>query len=297
MSPRLVGGAAVLVAVVVVLAGTGLGWWNPGPAGAASTPALEVRTSLEPSPSFFGDPLVAQVVVELDTTTVDAASVQVDPGFAPYVESGAPAVTRSKAGREETQVYRYTIQCVTDACLPVGKPRQVQLSPVVVSAAAGKRRLRAIGRWQPTAVASRLTQTDVSASAGRFRKQVTVPPAAFAVSPGALAAVLTAGAVILALAALSVLALELARLAERGRRRAKGELTRLELALAYARDAASRLDPSDRRKAAGLLAETLAAEGRSGLAASAGDVAWSEAPPSPARTLTLVDEVEAERRA
>jgi len=83
------------------------------------------------------------------------------------------------------------------------------------------------------------------------------------------------------------------RAAERRRRSRQAELTPLELAVLHARQSASRLDPADRRKAVGALAEALAADGRTGLADFAGDLAWSEAPPTPARTLTLVDEVEA----
>jgi hypothetical protein len=60
----------------------------------------------------------------------------------------------------------------------------------------------------------------------------------------------------------------------------------------YAREAAGRESPADRRKALGLLAETLADEGEPELAASAEDVAWAETPPSPADTLSVVEEVE-----
>jgi hypothetical protein len=293
MSRRaLVLGAVAGVAILVLVAVTGLGWWSGAPAGGAPSSALEVRTSFEPNPSFFGDPVVAQVAVQRDTRVVAARSLRVDASFAPYVETAPPAVSRSRAGSAETTLYRYTIQCVTDGCLPLGKPRTVQFPPVVVTASAGTRSVKATGRWAPMLVTSRLTAADVAASAGRFRRPATMPRPVYAVSPGPLAGALTAAAVILALAALALLGVELTRLAARRRRDRAAELTQLEVALAYVREAASRDDAADRRKAVGLLAETLAVEGRGGLAASADDVAWSEVPPSQARTLRLADEVE-----
>jgi hypothetical protein len=286
--------ALVAVVVCVLLVGTGLGWWSGAPSSGATGERLAVRTSLDPNPSFFGDELAAEVAVDLDTRTVDPKSVQVDPGFVPFSETVAPVVSRSRAGHEETIVYRYTIQCVSDGCLPGAKPRQIQLPPVVVTAAGGARKARALGRWQPVTVVSRLTPADVSASGNRFRRPGVMPRPVFAVSPRPLATALTVLAALLALGALVLLGFEAARLLERRRARTRREPTPLELALTYVREAATR-DERDRRRAAGLLAETLAAEGEPSLAASAGDLAWSEATPSPARALALADEVEAER--
>jgi hypothetical protein len=288
-----VAGVAAVV-VCVLLVGTGLGWWNGAPSSGATGARLAVRTSLDPNPSFFGDRLAAEVAVDLDTRSVDPKSVQVDPGFVPFSETESPVVSRSRTGHEETIVYRYTIQCVTDGCLPGVKPRRIQLPPVVVTASAGARKARALGRWQPVTVVSRLTPADVSASGNRFRRPSTMPPAVFSVSPRPLATVLTVLAALLALAAVALLGLEVARLLERRRAGARREPTPLELALTYVREAATR-DARDRRRAAGLLAETLAAEGEPSLAASAGDLAWSEATPSAARALALADEVEADR--
>jgi hypothetical protein len=57
----------------------------------------------------------------------------------------------------------------------------------------------------------------------------------------------------------------------------------------FTREAARRPDPRDRRKALGLLAETV---GDDDLAGAAERLAWGEAPPSPERTLSLADDVE-----
>jgi hypothetical protein len=285
-------GVAAGVSVLLVVA-TGLGWWNGSAPEGGGGRALSVTTSLAPTTAFFGDPLVAEVDVQLDRAAIGAGAVRVDPSFAPYAETGAPAVSSSRAGNRETVRYRYALQCVSDACLPTGHGRSIAFAPVVVRAVSGTRRLKAIGTWQPLNLVSRLTSADVASSRPNFRRGLLLPPPVFGVAPGPFADGLTAAAALLVLAGLGICGVELARLAARRRRSRRVELTPLELALLRARESASRLDPADRRKAVGALAETLAAEGRSRLAESADDLAWSEAPPTPARTLTLVDEVEA----
>jgi hypothetical protein len=285
-------GAAAGVAVLLIVA-TGLGWWNGSPPeGGGGGRALSVTTSLAPSAAFFGDPLVAEVDVELDRAAIGAREVSVDPSFAPYAETGPPAVSTSRTGRHETVRYRYALQCVSDACLPPGRGRPIAFAAVVVRAVSGTRRLSALGTWQPLNLVSRLTPAAAASSTPHFHRGLTLPPPVFAVSPGPFADGLTAAAALLVLAGLGICGVELARVVARRRRARRLELTPLELALVRARESASRLDPADRRKAVGALAEALAAEGRTGLAEFAGDLAWSEAPPSPSRTLTLVDEVE-----
>ncbi len=90
--------------------------------------------------------------------------------------------------------YRYTLQCVTDACLPpVGGARPVQLAPVVVRATSGGGRLALTGSWPLVAsVSSRLQRADVSSVTPRFRHPAKLSPADFGVSPTVLAGLLTA---------------------------------------------------------------------------------------------------------
>jgi hypothetical protein len=60
------------------------------------------------------------------------------------------------------------------------------------------------------------------------------------------------------------------------------------------RDAATRTDPADRRRALELLAEAVEAEGRrERLADEVHEAAWVEAPPTPKRSTELADAVEA----
>lgn len=280
---------AALIAVLIV--GTGLGWWNAVPSSGPPPPhRLAVSTSLEPHPAFYGDVLTAKIDVEINSAAVAAKSVRLTPSFDPYVETGPPTVTDTSVGKQETLHYRYSIQCVSDACLPVDKPLAVKLPAITVTAKAATEQLSATAAWPTTFIASRLQAKDVAAT--HFRWAKTVPPPTYAVSPGTLADGLTAAAGLLAVGALALLVFELVRLVERRRRRALVVLTPLEAALAYTRDAARRPDPADRRKALGLLAKTLDGEGVAVLAGTAGDVAWSEEPPTPDRAIELADEVE-----
>jgi hypothetical protein len=287
------GAGAVLVTVLVV--GTGLGWWNGVPSGQPPTQPLAVHTSLEPRPAFFGDALAAEVDVDLDPAIVSTKSVRVVPGFDPYVPTGPPTVTRSRVGRHETMRYLYSIQCVSDTCVPLGKSLAVQFPRVLVTATAGRQALRLTAKWAATSISSRLLKGDTSATP-HFRRPKAMPAPSYAVSPGTVADALTAAAGLLAAAALALLGLELRRLLERRRRHGLVQLTPLEAALAYTRDAAHRADPADRRKALGLLAKILGGEGVPALAYRAGDVAWSEDPPSPDRAIELAEEVENETR-
>jgi hypothetical protein len=280
------------LAVLVLLAGTGLGWWNGAPGGgeAPSTP-LALQTALTPNPAFYGDVVLARVAVQYDPKIVRRGTIRVATSFDPYVETARPAVSAFTSGGTAGIVYRYTIQCVTDGCLPLTKPKQLKFPPAVVTGSSSSGTVRATAPWRPLYVASRLSPADVRAGQ-HFHRSSTVLPASYAVSPGLLETLLVIVALILGAGGVALLVLELRRFTERRRARAAGIQGRRALALAYVRDSAGRADAADRRKALGLLAETLAEEGEAALAASAGDVAWAETPPTPDQTLELVNDVE-----
>jgi hypothetical protein len=236
--------------------------------------------------------LTAEIDVTINSDAVPAKSVRVVPSFEPYAETGPPNVTESGTGAERLLQYRYSIQCVSDGCLPLAKPFALTLPPVTVTASAGAQKLSAKATWPTTFVASRLTPKDAAANTIRYRWAKVAPAPTYAVSPGRLAGLLTAAAGLLAVAALALLGFELVRIVERRRKSALVVLTPLQAALAYTRDAARRPDPADRRKALGLLAKTLEDEGVPALADTTGDVAWSAEPPTPDRAIEVADEVE-----
>ena len=279
------------VAVVAALVATGLGAWNPGGHSQAPARPLVVRTRLLPSAAFFGDQVVAQVVVDLDARVVEPGSVRVEPSFAPYVESASPVVDDSRAGARETIVYSYTLQCVSDGCLPTGARRTIRLPAAVVTARDGGRKLSVTAAMPAASVASRLSTASLQSATPQFLHSSPLPPPRYGASPRGLALALTVVAGLLGLGAVALLGIELARLARR-RREALERPTPLGSALAFVRDAARRPDAADRRKALELLAETLAGEGSPSLAETAERVAWAEPPPSAERTLELADQVE-----
>jgi hypothetical protein len=281
------------VLVAVLVAGTGLGWWNPEQSGGtAATSRLTVRTALEPRPSFFGDPMTAEVDVDFNPDKVAASSIRPTPSFAPYTQTAPPVVTTVGAGSQKTRHYRYSIQCVTDECLPpsAAKPYALTLAPFKVVARAGTEQLSETATWPTTFIVSRVSAKDAATTRFRWAKSMPVPT--YNASPGTLANALTVAAALLAIGAFVLIGVEVVRLRERRRERATVTLTPLEAALAYTRDAAARPDPADRRKALGLLATTLEDEGVPALAGTASDVAWSEEPPTPDRAIELADEAE-----
>ncbi|MBV8078741.1 MAG: hypothetical protein JO186_00015 [Actinobacteria bacterium] len=273
-------GGAVAAIVLVLLVGTGLGWWNGAPRGNVPAQKLAIRTSLTPRPAFFGDEVTAEIDVDADTRFVSAKSLRVLPAFDPFVETRAPTVSSVRAGRELTVRYRYTLQCSSDACVPVGKPLAVKLPSVTVTAGA----LRSTATWPPTEIVSRLQPRDL-ASSPHFRTPRALPAPAYSVSPNLLADVLTGVAAALALGAAALGGVEFVRFLEHRRRRRTVRLTPLEAALAYTRDAARRPDPADRRKALAQLARVVDDDGIDA-------VAWAAEDPSPERALSLADEVE-----
>jgi len=279
--------------VVFLLVAVGLGWFNGSdPVSGALIRPLIVRTSLQPTATHFGDPVVAQVAVDLDTSKVDAGSLQLQPTFTPYTQSGLASIKHMTAGDEETVLYTYNLQCVTDGCLPTSsKPITVQFPSFTVLARSGTGALKVRGTWSGLSVATRLAPTDLATSSPKFRHPATLAPPEYGASP-LLADLLTVAGALLAVAALAIVGLEVAALLTQRRAEEAARRSPLQLALVYARQAAGRPDPADRRKALGLLSEALVGAGAPALADSADDAAWAEEPPSPERTLELADEAQ-----
>jgi hypothetical protein len=281
------------IAILVIVASIALGSWSSAPGGGQAAGQLSVSTSLTPRPIFFGDPLVAEIDVAADRASVATDSVKLAaPSFAPYIETKAPEVTRHRAGPDEVIQYRYSLQCVDDPCLPLKSGNKIRFPAATVTATAGSQQLKATAKWPLAIASSRLQPTDITSSIAHFRSPATLPAPVYSVSPGVLVDVLTIGAILLAAAALALFGRELLGVLERRHLGSLAKLTPLEAALLYLRQAAGRPDPADRRKALELLATVLDADGAPALADTAGDVAWAEEAPTPARVVELADEVE-----
>jgi hypothetical protein len=287
----LLGASLLGVAVLVLLAGTASGWWHATPeAPEGSTGALVGEASVDPNPAFFGDPVETRLTVNYDTASVSPTTIRVDASFAPYVETAAPTVTRTTVGRSGRVVYSYRLQCLTSDCLPLGATRAIRLGRAFVTARSTTGIVRDSVRWPPLVVASRLTRAQAASATPQFRFPSSPPAPAYSVPPGALELGLTVAALALAAGAILLFAAEIARFRKRRAGQARERSPRA-VAVAYVRESASRRD-ADRRKALELLAETLADEGEVALAGSAVAAAWAQAPPTPAATLELADEVD-----
>ncbi|HWE81183.1 MAG TPA: hypothetical protein VG265_06010, partial [Gaiellaceae bacterium] len=164
-------------------------------ADASAAAPITIRPSIAPSRASFGDTVVARITIELDAESVSAATLDVAPSFGPYVELGAPRIERRRSGGKETVTYSYSIQCLTDGCLPGKESAVVRFPRVTVTGRSSARTVRASASWPALTVRSRLAPADLS-RAPRFRRPATVPPPSFAV-PGALTVLLVALAALL----------------------------------------------------------------------------------------------------
>jgi hypothetical protein len=225
----------------------------------------------------YGDPVTATVEVDYDPASVDPGAIRVEPSFIPYVAISRPVV---RALRRGAVSYTYTLLCVTDGCLPTRGERLVRLEPLAVTAGASS----ASGSWPVLRVSSRLNARDLSGPV-RFRSPSVPPAPRYRIGPGALAGAMIAAAAVCVLAAIALLAAGLRRPA-RTRASTSGP-SRLDLAIAYARDSARR-SPSDRRRALSLLAEATD-RGEGAVSVDAAESAWSRPSPTAVAATELAD--------
>jgi hypothetical protein len=245
----------------------------------AGTP-LSVVTALTPESVKFGDPVTAELTVRFDSSSVSPASIRVDPGLTPYVAMSRPTTRVSASGVAQM---RYSLTCLTSACLPVHGSRLVHLEPVVVTARAGSQTLRAVGHWPAVTVTSRLSPSALTGRA-RFRHPAGPPAPAYRISPSRLIATLVGAAALCVLAA----ALIAGRVFVGVRRRPVAiSRSALDLAIAYVRDSIRR-DDADRRRALALLSETVDTVDPD-LASTSAASAWSKPPPTAGAASALAD--------
>ena len=278
-------GGAVLVAVAIGLA---LGWWQDGPRPARPAKPVAVTASLGAQALSFGDPLTARLDVLVDPQRVDVASLRLRSRFAPW------RVASSRVERHEAAgvllSYRYTLECLSPACLPGRTLAERRFLPALVSyRSPGVRRARHLAvEWPIYRIATRLTSPDIGDPTLHLSADTSLPPVSYRISPTVLQALLAILAAVLVAAAAALVALALPR-----RRRAGGpELPPLERALALVRASTANGYPAERRQALGGLARVLGADGRRELAQAAVRLAWSSQPPTAEATAAFADHVE-----
>jgi len=279
--------AAVAVALVLIARG--------GPGAPAPRAPVSVEASLSPSALQFGDTLTARAVVVVDPARVNVASVRLVPRFLSYRVASAVRGVQPD-GNSATLTYTLGLECLGAGCAP-GRPQvALQFPPALLRfrTPAGTDGRYAFA-WPGITVASRIDDADRADPYASLRANASPPPVSYAVSPEVVEDGLIAGAGLLVIAAGALLWFAF------GRRREEraavpapagdplGEAVRL-----VRETAANGRRPEVRRLALQRLVTELRAAGRTELAESAGRLAWSNGPPSPAGAGELADRVDRE---
>jgi hypothetical protein len=284
--------AGTIAAAALVLA-VGLGDGAPEPqADPSSIPDVRsgARATFSPATHRFGDDVAAVMELRVPKNQLQLETLRASASFDPYEVVGRKREVLD-AGPRWLVRYTVTLRCLKEACLPRGRTGEFQpdrdgagfswFAPPPPGRKFADRRLdsrRASFAFPPLTVVSRLGPED--ARDVNWRSTLAeIPPAGYAVSPGALSAGLLATAVALVLAAALLVAFWFRREA-RARAVAVAEeevvLPPLEQALALVRQNG---DGERRRLALQTLARELRRGGEPRLADEAERLAWSEAEP------------------
>jgi hypothetical protein len=301
----------LVVGAVLLVAGVVAAGWFATRDGGSDVPTGRFRATASLSPprtQLFGDPVTAELEVELDARAVDADSVAVRPRFAPYTVL-RKTEEETSAGAAVVRRYRFTLVCIRPTCAAAGGGGAVlpvaQLPARVTYRTAGGAERSVAVKWPTTEVASRLgsvrftrndvlgidfSKIDVSPA---WRGDMSPPPVSHRARPGVLAGALFAGAALFVLLGLVLLAPELRRLLRLApAREPLASLPPLERALALLERALASTDAAERRKALDRLARELRRRGDDELASAARTLAWSPPAPPGEATGALAGEVE-----
>ena len=242
-------------------------------AAAGATPA--VTTSLTPRAILFGDTVRARVDVIVDTHLDDPSTIALRTPLGGWTVLTPVASTTSSAGRLLRRTFVLTLACRAAACVTKGPQQQLRPPPAVVTVRQRDGRLVQVhASWPTVEVASRLPPGATTAAKPPFQLQTSPPPLRPRVSPRVTVDLLDALAVVLALVAAGIVAVEVRRRTTRP----TPDVPEIERAVRLVREA-ERRPPPDRRRALALLARV--AGGGGALATDAAVAAWSREPPSP----------------
>ena len=260
-----------------------------GAAPALASAPLVVTTSVSPRFLYFADMVSARVTVVADPRQVDPGSIRLAAAFGAWDQLAQTETTSTSAGPFMRRSWTFALACVQQECLPGSRPLAVHLTSVTVTAQrldnSGVVSLRRA--WPALSIAPRFGRAPRGATP-QFALDLGLPSATYRLDPTSLADLLDAAALVLAAVALWIIVREVLK-----RRPARAhELPPLVRALALVRQAKERT-VDDRRRAAGLLARTLARDHEDPLSDAASQVAWSAGEPAPTRLEDLARSVEA----
>lgn len=283
-------GLAALVGLVVglvLLAGSGDDSLRP-------PSAIDVTTDITPDAHVFGQQIVATVEALVDTSAIDPGSVRVRTDFSPYEIVGDRIVERRVSGGVALVTFRFPLQCLEEGCDTSGARGVAEFETGRIVYRFQESPNDAFGAldWPAFEVASRVSEEDVDLIRWRAA-ETSLPEVTYRNDPTTLAALLlavaaalTAGAVLLA-RRLWWRPDETAALEPAG-----PTVTRLDRALALARDASLDGDVPLGRRALERVARELGAVNRPELAAEARALAWSQAGSTEAEVESLARRAE-----
>jgi hypothetical protein len=274
-------GAVKRLALLVVLAGV--------LAPAAVAAPVTARAGFDDATVQFGEVIHTRVTVVVDGS-VRAGSVHIVDDPAPLTTVSLPRTARVGSVIEVTR----NAICLTSACVSDTGSTTPKIAPALVQATLQDgRTVHVAARWPQLTVRGRVTGGDLGRARPPFRASLLPPAPTYRTSPGTLAWLLDAAAIVFGLGAAALIAVQVRRWMRRRGRTAPAD--DLERALRLAREAEQR-PPPDRRRAAGLLARLLG-ERDVPLAGDASELAWAEPQPEPEALESLVGEVERGRSA
>lgn len=284
-----------VVGVVVLMAVVAPGWWR-GEGGTYAPRKTLVHAAVTPARSLFGQVLTAHAQVVVDSRRVDPTSVDLNADLRPFhIRSESHSVTRG-LGRAAVIDFRYELQCVTRACVPLGKgpgaePFQLKPAKATYRGRDGQAFTARVA-WPVFAVQSRLTADEIAMSTPRIAQGSAPPPVSWATSPNVLGGLSLVSAILLTLGAGWLVASVVRGNARPLRaRRIPAHMTAIERALALAEHAAAHGEVDESRKALERLAAELRRHRAETYADDAERLAWSESGPSPETVAELATSV------
>jgi hypothetical protein len=282
--------AAVAVGIVTVAVGAVflavfVRSWAQDEGGSYAPQRPVTRASITPERSLFGQVLTFRADVVVDPRKIDVSSVALAPNFKPFRIRGESRSTTAGVGHASVVSFRYRLQCVSRACLPIEKNRGATEFRLPPSQATMKGRdgaaVTARVAWPTFGVQSRLTDSDIGLSTPTVDRPMDVPAISWAVSPGLLGGLAAGAAILLVLGAGVLVATVVVRDSRRLRtRRIPAHLSPIERALVLAEHAAAHGEVPESRKALERLAVELRRRGGGGQADEVEHLAWSEDGPS-----------------
>jgi len=260
-----------------------------GAAPALADTPMVVKTAVSTQFLYFADTVTARITVIADRRLVDPSSIGFIADFGNWDQLTPTRTATLAAGPYVRKTFSLDIACLQMQCLPEpGKKLIVHLPRVTVTAKRHDGATVGVRQGWPTLTITPRFGAAPPGSVPNFELNTNLPSPTYRVSPSGVALGLDVVAALFAAFAAWIVGREILR----RRPTHVVEIPPLVRALGFVRQAKSR-PIEDRRRAAGLLARTLADDPTDPrLRATASRVAWSAGEPEPDRLEELAQMVE-----